>query len=178
MIRNLGILIDDLKPFEGKRKFVLQRHARGESIHYDLRMLVEDQTHLVGLTLNLGNPEKEKQFLKDPTGVQILSEVKLRQPISWLEVQGVVDPGEIGATKNLPAEFKKMDKGYYELGTVKGSEGFFEFFFEGTKGIMQGRWITRKLSLPQDKDDPKSKKVDKLLFWKPKDQEPYSEETK
>ena len=178
MIENLKILKEDLTSFDGERKFVLQRHTRGESIHYDLRMLVGESSHLVGLTLNLGDTEKEKQFLKDPTGLQVQVEVKLRQPISWLKVQGEVEPGGIGATRYKPADWKILDSGTYHLGAIKPDEGFFEFFFTGKNDILKGRWITRMLEFPEDREDPKSKKVDRLLFWKPKDQNPYNEDKK
>lgn len=179
MIENLKIWKEDLEPLvDGRFKYVLQRHARGKSVHLDLRMVVPEKSHLIGLTLDLGDPKKEKAFLTNPTDVQVLTQVKTRQPLPWLSAKGDVPPGGIGATKYKSAEFEILDRGYVEYGAMKYSEGFYEFFFhssKGLKGIMNGRYITRKLKLPADPDDPKSEKIERLLFWKPKDQKPYIE---
>ncbi|HID43024.1 MAG TPA: hypothetical protein EYP30_04485 [Archaeoglobaceae archaeon] len=91
------------------------------------------------------------------------------QPSEWLEVEGKVAPGGIGATKYQDAEFKIVEKGYLEVGTIKPAEGFIELFFYGEKNpsTMKGsRWILRKLKI----NDRWT-----WLMFRPKDQRPYIE---
>jgi len=149
-----------------KNRFVLHEHQRGISSHLDFRF--EINNHLIGFTLNdpikIGN---QLNFCNDKNS-KIIAELKYKHPLEWLSVEGSIERGEIGATKQLPVRFKILDQGDYEIGTQK--ENMFEVFLLGKK--YQGRIIFKKM-LNTDKlkiagNDNKTWKV-----WKPMDQSPY-----
>jgi hypothetical protein len=129
------------------------------SIHTDLRFQLEGLNFLIGLTI--ATPGNEKQKNKVLTGEKALvAGFKQEQPLNWLEVgkgkfrkakgiyipyvgkipvTDIFPPGDVGATTNTWARFSIIDEGEGELGEVK--EHFIEFFFNGKKGILKGRYI-------------------------------------
>ena len=163
----------------GALRYVLQLHARGKSIHGDLRLEKTPGGPLEGWTLNLdeGKIEEpvrtlkdirkiEKQWARyleplDEPGHQILAESKKDEPHEWLEVDNRVDPpGGVIATKNWPGVMIIVDKGTYERGAQKPY--YREWFFHGKK--LKGRYVARLLHL---RGEPV------WMFWKTKTEEPY-----
>jgi len=93
-------------------------------------------------------------------------ELKRPEPVEWLDVEGVVPPGEVGATPYEFGVFYIWDKGVQYYGAQKPF--FKEFFLKGRK--FTGRWIYRMI--PRRK--PPGVKGEWLwLFGKPIDQTPY-----
>jgi len=163
----------------GALRYVLQLHARGKSIHGDLRLEKTPGGPLEGWTLNLdeGKIEEpvrtlkdirkiEKQWARyleplDEPGHQILAESKKDEPHEWLEVDNRMDPpGGVIATKNWPGVMIIVDKGTYERGAQKPY--YREWFFHGKK--LKGRYVARLLHL---RGEPV------WMFWKTKTEEPY-----
>jgi len=66
---------------------------------------------------------------------------KSREPVEWLNVEGITPKGEVGATKEYPGVFHIIDRGFCECGTQKSY--FHEYFFSG--GKLKGRWFFRQL---------------------------------
>jgi hypothetical protein len=120
-------LLDTPRP--GKRPAVAQLHFRGQSVHLDLRFAVDDREKsgfLVGWTVanqktgTIDAPvdteaeaarvwagwdrTRGNRFLKamEAGTARNFAEPKLRQPLAWLRFSGRVDPGEVGATRNMP----------------------------------------------------------------------------
>ena len=60
------------------------------------------------------------------------AETKSSQPVDWLEVQGVVKPGEVGATEHGPGVFYIFSKGKVIFGVQKPY--FHEYFIKATQG--------------------------------------------
>ena len=117
-------------PMNKKLRYVMQWHIRGRSVHTDWRMEAND--HLVGWTVLTpgGVPEtthtveKAKEMIKK-VGIEFnknnknkgfRAETKARQPKVWLTVEGVVKPGQVGATKEHPGVFVIVDKGQVYFG--------------------------------------------------------------
>jgi hypothetical protein len=193
-----------------KRRFVMQHHWRGASVHKDFRM--EMNNHLVGWTI-LDNPsgtpevktmlEAEAQikkldwafdFNKKNKGLraetkcysEICNEWKYnlikcedgivylepkteslsisleelaRQPKEWLKVNGVVKPGEVGATKEETGVLDIVEHGVFWEGTQKPY--FHEYFLKTDVGnfLPKGKWarvVFRGVQVP--KIDPVTKK--------------------
>jgi hypothetical protein len=155
------------------RRFVMQHHWRGASVHKDFRM--EMNNHLVGWTI-LDNPsgtpevttmpEAEAQinkldwafdFNKKNKGLR--AETKARQPKDWLKVNGVVKPGEVGATKEETGVLDIVEHGVFWEGTQKPY--FHEYFLKTEVGnfLPKGKWarvVFRGVEVP--KIDPVTKK--------------------
>lgn len=174
-------------------RYVAQYHVRGNSVHTDLRMEVND--HLVGWTLNTpGVPEdnakpqveykhtKEDKFQnpRDPSSqkdYQILVERKLIQPKVWLTVKGKIEAGGIGATRFKPAEFEIISTGRVRFGAQK--HDFHEYFLDpddkwSQEKSIKGRWIISLIPRPQHYQRAGEGKT-MWAAWKPKDQRPYVE---
>lgn len=156
-----------------KRRFVMQHHWRGASVHKDFRM--EMNNHLVGWTI-LDNPsgtpdvttmpEAEAQikkldwsfdFTKKNKGLR--AETKARQPKEWIKVNGVVKPGEVGATKEESGVIDIVEHGIFWEGTQKSY--FHEYFLKTDIGnfLPKDKWarvIFRGVQVP--KIDPVTKK--------------------
>jgi ribonuclease BN (tRNA processing enzyme) len=64
----------------------------------------------------------------------IYTELKETGPLEWLTFEGVMEPGNVGATMNYPGVFVIVDKGYISYGAWKTY--FKELFVE--KGKMKG----------------------------------------
>jgi len=183
-------------------KFVFQLHARGSSVHGDLRLQISDD-ELKGYTLMVQNPgvpkvdsvEELKKLAKNPkywkidfnTGefkrrvtraghevdVSIRAIPKTIHDISWLKVEGVAKPGEVGATKNEKGVFAIIDKGEYDTGALKPY--FHEYFMYGKifKGRYVFRLVSRKSLLPPGVEEERPLTPFYWVLIKPKDQLPY-----
>ena len=120
-------------------RFVLQEHIRGKSSHLDLRL--EVNSHLIGFTLDdpgrVGDPLRFKNDAEYSSAHKVLCQIKSRQPKDWLKVEGEIEPGKVGATKELPAKFKILDSGTYEMGAQKPY--LLEVFLKGS--TYKGRFI-------------------------------------
>lgn len=84
---------------------------------------------------------------------QIAAVPKAQQPKAWLDVEGVVQPGGIGATTNLPATFHIVDSGTYTPGARKST--IWEIFVEDSKDdVFLGRYfwrpVVRKILPPSE----------------------------
>ena len=160
----------DLPKEKKPYKFVIQEHIRGKSSHLDIRFEVD--SHLIGFTLDdpgrTGDPLRFSNDAEKSSKNKVLAQIKSRQPKEWLKIKGEIDPGEVGATKFLPAKFKILDSGTYEMGTQKSY--MFEVFLNGK--TYKGRFIFRKLPKPSDSE--KAGKTPFVWFaWKPIEQSPY-----
>lgn len=180
---------DEFISLSRKKRFVIQHHWRGKSVHMDFRLEDPSGKNLVGWTLfdeiasKISNPveslqeavEADKQDISKidlntgvPKDQKIQVVQKGPQPLNWLNVQGYVGPGSVGATKDHPGIFHIIDKAMYEPGADKPF--FKEYFLYGK--IFKGRYVLRKLpSTGNFKDSGKSPFV--WFFWKPEDQTPY-----
>jgi len=164
--------LDIFKPPKKKKaRYVMQYHDRGKSRHTDLRL--EWDGFLVGLTLfDPGRIGKPPKLSNKPgmDGKKIQCIFKPNQPKTWLDFEGYVPPGQVGATERLPATFKIIDKGTFLMGTQKSD--FLEFFLFGKR--FNGRFVARKTDLPP-RGEPGERIEERpvWLFWKPKDQRPY-----
>lgn len=159
-------------PKEKKQyRFVLQEHIRGKSSHLDLRF--EVNAHLIGFTLDdpgrVGDPLRFRNDAVYSSSHKVLCQLKSRQPKEWLETEGEIDPGKVGATKHMPAKFKIIDKGMYDMGAQKPY--MLEVFLDGK--TYKGRFIFRKL--PRREEHEKAGRKPFVWFaWKPIDQAPYA----
>ena len=161
----------DLPKEKRPYRFVLQEHIRGKSSHLDIRFGVND--HLIGFTLDdpgrVGDPLRFRDDAEYSSKHKVLAQMKSRRPKEWLKTQGVIGPGEVGATKFLPAKFKILDKGMYEMGAQKAF--LLEVFLKGSK--YKGRFIFRKLPKRAEWKEKAGKKPFVWFAWKPIDQTPY-----
>ena len=176
----LSTLMDD-EP----RKFVLQIHWRGRGAHGDLRWERTPGSKILdGMTLALMKKGVAKEDVKtlsqakrlsvwknmkikpDPAPLRVFAAEKAPEPREWLFIEGVVPPGEVGATKYEHGVFYIFDKGFLHLGAQLPY--FKEFFMYGDK--LKGRWIFRLI--PRRKPST-AKQAFLWLFGKPKDQMPY-----
>lgn len=175
-------------------KYVMQWHTRGRSVHTDWRMEVND--HLVGWTVltpggipkAISTLEESKkitshhkfEFSAENKNRGFRAETKARQPKIWLTVEGVVKPGEVGATKEHPGVLDIIDKGQVIFGTQKPY--FHEYFLKGAKenGPFFGDWtrvVVRAVNVQVIDPETKKPKKGKELMWRvlvPSDQEPYA----
>lgn len=145
-------------PEDGKYRFVLQAHIRGKSVHLDDRRQI-DKNRAIGMTHFIGEKQLSKapesyqeakelyyreihprvlQHLKDPKQ-KLLSGKKSVIPIEWLNVQGKVEKGGVGATRHEYGYFIIIDKGEVEFMALKPY--FHEMYYHGR--ILQGKYIDR-----------------------------------
>ena len=173
---------------EKKLPFVYQNHWRGgKSVHGDMRF--SQGKNLLGFTLTVQTPGidcpaldsedtatveaarncstrrfKDKFKIDPVTGnieKQILSFPKSRHPLPWLKFEGVIAPGEIGSTANLPAVVEIIDSGDYMPGARKKS--IWEIFIEETEnGIFAGRYLWRPPSFSKSEESGEEE-TEKLL---------------
>lgn len=141
-------------------KYVLQAHFRGRSVHFDYRLQWK-KAWLAGWTLNLPGVSKGPKDLDDakklvreevmPKAMEILTastkkfqmEEKPYEPVAWIDFEGVVPPGEVGATKNWPGVFVICDKGTFKPGIQK--EYFKEYWNDSKLQVMPSRFVARLL---------------------------------
>jgi ATP-dependent DNA ligase/phosphoribosyl 1,2-cyclic phosphodiesterase len=177
----------DDKPHES----VMQIHYRGQSAHMDFRIKINH--YLLGPTMFIEIPNAIKE---DVTSVAQAKSIernwehyfKLRnvpqteitaasqkirvtwkapEPLDWLNVERVVGPGEVGATRTEYGVFSIVDKPTVYFGAQKPY--FKEFFIYGK--LIDGRWVIRYLPNPWKAQEPRVDFV--FLMWKPEDQVPY-----
>ena len=141
-------------------KWRLFQHHRGASVHKDLRMKVNG--FLRGWTITdtpagavKEGPESLKQLYDirdrvkwkfrpsmDPA-TAVVAVPKARQSLIWLNVVNVIiEPGQVGATKNERGAFTLCDEGMFFEGMDKPV--FKEFFFDGN--VFKGRVTFRLIS--------------------------------
>ncbi len=159
-------------PLEKKPyRFVIQEHIRGKSSHLDFRL--EVNSHLIGFTMDdpgrVGDPLRFKNDAEYSSAHKVLCQLKSRQPKEWLKTEGEIEPGEVGATKNLPAKFRIIDKGTYEMGAQKPY--LLEVFLKGY--TYKGRFLFRKLPTKEEWKDKAGKSPFVWFAWKPIKQTPY-----
>ena len=163
--------IMDLPKEKKPYRFVIQEHIRGKSSHLDIRF--EVNSHLIGFTMDdpgrVGNPLRFKNDAEYSSAHKVLCQLKSRQPKEWLKTKGEIEPGKVGATKELPAKFKILDSGTYEMGAQKPY--IIEVFLSGK--IYKGRFIFRKLPTKEEWKDKAGKQPFVWFAWKPIDQAPY-----
>lgn len=168
----------ELPPYEknGELPYVIQEHRRGNSSHLDLRMRVNG--HLIGWTiLTPGRAGEEIEFKPEPGmgGKKLRAERKAKQPVEWLEVEGEVKPGEVGATAHESGLFRIIDSGKVFFGTQKPY--FHEYFLDG-KLFKRIRVVVRGVKLkrldPETKEPLKDKWDLTWTIWVPEDQSPYA----
>lgn len=165
---------------------MLHIHGRGKSVHGDLRFEVS-KDYAIGWTLYIPKglskvPESYSEFvelvkkeimpvidakLKDPTK-RFNCGKKEPEPVEWLDYKGMVEPGEVGATKNEPGFFYIADRFNVEFGTQKPH--YHEYFCNGN--LFKGRFCIRLL---ENKEEWK-KTGEGLMTWMAvatKDKTPY-----
>jgi hypothetical protein len=154
---------------------MLHIHGRGKSVHGDLRFQVskdwaigwtlyipkglskvaESYTEFVELVKKEIMPVVESK-LKDPTQ-RFTCGKKEPEPAEWLDYRGMVEPGEIGATKNEPGFFYIADRFDVEFGCQKSH--YHEYFCNGN--LFKGRFCVRLL---ENKEEWK-KTGEGLMTW-------------
>jgi hypothetical protein len=174
-------------------KAVMQIHYRGQSAHMDFRVADAKVQYLLGYTVMVQKAGKIKEdvtsveqakrieknwdyyfkmsndpqtYLVSPTR-KLWVEYKGVEPKEWLNVEGAVKPGEVGATRYEWGVFSIVDKPIVYYGCVKPD--FHELFIYGKK--FTGRWVIRLLPNPWRTEQPRFAFV--KLMWKPEDQMPY-----
>lgn len=174
--------------------YVMQWHFRGRSVHTDWRMEIND--YLIGWTvLSPGGVPKNVETVKEGKQVAekegipfnsknknigMRAETKARQPKVWLTVEGIVKPGEVGATKEYPGVFIIVDKGKVYFGSQKPY--FHEYFIksEMKDGPFPSddwtRIIARAVNVQVIDPETKKPRPGTELMWRvlvPSDQVPY-----
>jgi len=186
----------ELPPMNKECHYVQQWHIRGKSVHTDWRMEVDD--HLVGWTVltpggipTSPNTEAEGraaikaygklEFSTANKNQGFRAETKARQPKVWLTVEGVVKPGQVGATKEHPGVFIIVDKGKVYFGTQKPY--FHEYFIKSEKEngpFSSNDWtrvVARAINVNVIDPETKQPKEGTELMWRilvPGDQIPYA----
>ncbi len=96
--------------------FVTQWHLRGEkSIHTDFRFQVNN--HLEGITLFTPSSINKNDLLtENPKNIR--GTIKVTHPTKWLKIQGRVERGVPGSTKEYPSYFAIVAKGKYQIEDV------------------------------------------------------------
>lgn len=187
---------------DSKRRFVIQTHKRGRSLHMDFRFQIN--SHLNGWSiLYPGSVDKTIDWDAIKSGKRRMrAETKARQPTEWLckrileelnydeveaekvfemlceqllTMEGEVKPGGVGATRFEVGFFEIVEKGTYWEGTQKAY--FHEYFLKGTKIFKDWtRLVVR--GIKARRLDPETKKPTGTmeLIWTvliPIDQTPY-----
>lgn len=167
-------------------RFVLHMHWRGRGVHIDHRWMRLRRGHILdGMTIaamkagiakkpvttlaqarELGENPKLWKISNTPGPLRMFAETKAPEPAEWLTYEGVVEPGEVGATKEEYGVFYIWDEGVQYYGAQKPY--FREFFLKGKK--MTGRFIYRMI---ERKKPPGMKSAFLWLCGKPIDQRPY-----
>jgi len=166
---------------DGTYRYVVQEHFRGRSVHADLRIETGGGS-LIGWTLNTqiaGRPEQPVETLDEArenvgsghsridweTGEVtdgVVTEPKAPSDTSWLEFEGVIEPGSPGATAGLPGVIVIVDGGVCEYGaqrlgvheyflTPSGDGGFRgRVLFTRVESSTEGRGAIWLLAKPED----------------------------
>jgi hypothetical protein len=165
---------------------MLHIHGRGKSVHGDLRF-ERSKSWAIGWTIYIPKglskvPGSYSEFVElVKKEVMPVIEAKLKdstkrfncskkqpEPVEWLDYKGMVNPGEIGATKNEPGFFYIADRFDVEYGAQKPH--YHEYFCDGN--LFKGRFCIRLL---ENKEEWK-KTGEGLMTWMAvaaKDKTPY-----
>jgi len=73
----------------------------------------------------------------------ILASMKAPHPKDWLGFEGVVPKGTVGATREFPGVFHRLDQGRVEFGSLKP---WFKEYYKSDGKLMQGRVTFRLLT--------------------------------
>jgi hypothetical protein len=114
--------------------------------------------------------KRRKEGTEEHVDVEILSIPKEPEPRAWLDFEGVIEPGNVGATAQFPGVLRIVDKGVCEYGAQKSN--FHEYFPRSNRneGGLHYRIIFKHLRLPaRDGQDER----DVWLLIKPVNQTPY-----
>lgn len=178
-MRDVGKQDDPLTEYpsdNGKRRFVLQYHFRGKSLHADLRLHLNPK-HLVGWTLAIQKPgtiqdvntvaqartiartfDVEGSKFNKPLVLpsRVFAVPKSRQPVAWLTIgDRVVEPGGVGATRLEEGVYVKvLDGKGCEWGLQKPFSH--EYFFSGDPafaGVLFFRMLEGKAPSAGDSAD-------------------------
>ena len=163
-------------PDESKKwKGMVHCHGRGRSVHLDFRAQTSSD-YATGWTLYIPKglskvPENYTEFCRmvDAEIMPIVKETmsnplkkfncgkKAPEPAEWLTYKGMVQPGEVGATKHEPGFFYIIDSFDVQFGAQKSY--FHEYFCDGK--IFKGRLVFRLLENREE-----WKKTDEgLMTW-------------
>ena len=162
---------DETKKWKG----MVHCHGRGRSVHLDFRAQISSE-YATGWTLYIPKglskvPEDYEEFVRlvDAEIMPIVKETmsnpmkkfncgkKAPEPVEWLTYKGMVQPGEIGATKHEPGFFYIIDSFDVQFGAQKSY--FHEYFCDGK--IFKGRLVFRLLENREE-----WKKTDEgLMTW-------------
>lgn len=190
-------------------KYIAQHHWRGKSVHTDLRFETEDYLVGWTISDQIeGEVEEAPETLSDAKSLDSKDIFKIdwdegtfkkrrteegeiidanlraiqkkKEPLEWLDFEGVTKPGEVGATEDYPGVFHIIDEGRVEWGAQK--VWFHEYFLSGG-GNLQGRIAFRLLERQEEQErrsvlppgtpeeEPRTE-----AFWiamQPDDQTPY-----
>lgn len=166
--------------------FIFQNHFRGKSVHLDFRY--EVNADLRGWTIDHARARAVKEDVESLAdakriekawktsfklnnepgmeGKKLLVHAKAPGPNEWLTFEGVVAPGEVGATKTKPGVFSIWDHGQIEFGCQKSK--YHEYFLAGR--LFDGRWLIRQLPA-SSRSRPGGAFI--WLCWKAKEPRPY-----
>lgn len=163
-------------PDESKKwKGMVHCHGRGRSVHLDFRAQISAD-YATGWTLYIPKglskvPKDYAEFVRlvDAEIMPIVKETmsdpmkkfncgkKAPEPAEWLTYKGMVQPGEVGATKHEPGFFYIIDSFEVQFGAQKSY--FHEYFCNGK--IFNGRIVFRLLENREE-----WKKTDEgLMTW-------------
>lgn len=120
----------------------LNSTAEGKKLRKALSLKTQDLTpkQLKTMCWELWREEAEP-ILKDPKR-KILTQRKAPEPHEWLDYEGEVPAGAVGATTELEGQFVIMDKGTIEYGAQKTY--YHEYFLHGKH--LNGRFFVRRLA--------------------------------
>lgn len=144
-------------PAKRMNKYSIHAHIRGRSVHLDNRRQISSDyavgvTHFIerGLSKEPQNFQEAKELyykeihplvlkhIQDPTQ-KLLSSKKALIPIEWLDIEGKVEKGEVGATRFEYGYFIIVEKGEYEALTLKPY--FHEYQYYGK--VFKRKYIDR-----------------------------------
>ncbi len=168
------------------RKFVLQDHYRGKSVHLDFRReaepgssvlysftvahmkpgIVKEDVFTMAGARKYSAVEASFKFTNEPSATRMFADEKKPQDRAWLTYTGVKKPGEVAATAEKFGVVIIRDSGTLSLGVQLPY--FREWFLHGKK--YTGRFICR---LIQRRKPEKAKAAFVWQFGKPLDQAPY-----
>ena len=136
---------------------------------FDFHVLLHKNSKYWKIDMETGEEQKRKGAVEDAKQVEkIFSVKKGKEPVEWLDIEGVTKPREIepepGGTRFYPGVFVKIDEGIYYPGALKPY--FKEYFLAGKK--WKGRIVFRLVAGLKG-----TKAVADWLYWKPTDQSPY-----
>ena len=156
--------IYSIYPKNGKViKSVVQLHARGKSLHIDLRMDI-GVSNLIGWTIAAQRPGEIEYPIKDYKelktyidGYSIEDGNKYIKPMSnrlytipksahskrWIDFEGVIEPGGAGSTRYEDGVFAIIDRPTIEVGLQLND--YHEYFLTNSSIGLNGRLVFREI---------------------------------